>query len=301
MLPAFRFFCGHAVRASLALWAALALGGAHADSTRLGVDAEYMHDTNATRGPTDADERSDNLYVLEGYAARSLLLDKRSGVIARAGVRLTEHTSFGDLGQLAAAARAAYRIQPSPGFSRPWFEVAAAAQWLRHRESDLRDGFVTGASVGLGAHATDRIRVSLNGGLEKRFADEGALYDLSQNRIWATLDYRIGQSAVTYATVTRLAGDQVFNAISTRGQAWLSPYAEVSALDPALAEGFGGVAPTAYRIDASTRVYELGLNLPLYGNQALDLSASYFDADARQGPGHYDGATFRVAYLYRFR
>jgi hypothetical protein len=43
------------------------------------------------------------------------------------------------------------------------------------------------------------------------------------------------------------------------------------------------------------------VNLPLRGNQALDISASYFDANADQGPGKYDGAALRLMYMYRFR
>jgi hypothetical protein len=291
-----RFVCA----GSAACWLLLSLP-AHADSTRFGADAEFFHDSNATRGPTEEDERSDDAVSIEGYAARSFLLGQKSGVVLRGGLRLSEHLTFGDLSNLAASVRAAYRVQPLVGYSKPWIEVAGSAQWLKHSDSELRDGYIASASVGVGSYLTDRVRASLNVGLEERAGSEGALYDLSQNRIWATLDYRVGVAATLYGSLTWLAGDQVFNAASASGQNWLAPYADVIVADPALADEFGGVAPLGYRIEATTFLYELGLNFPLRDNQAIDLSGSYFDSEADQGRGSYDGAALRIIYMYRFR
>jgi len=64
---------------------------------------------------------------------------------------------------------------------------------------------------------------------------------------------------------------------------------------------FGGVPVTAYRMEASTLLLEAGVNIPLGGNQAFDFGASWFNSKADQGGGKYDGATFRLGYLYRFR
>lgn len=287
-------------RGALALCAVFNICGAQADSTRFGLDAAYLYDDNATRGPTHADQRSDNVVSLDGHVSRSVLLNRKSGVVARAGVRLAEHAAFGDLSHIALEARGSYRLQPTPGYSQPWLELAASSHWLKHRDSDLRDGFIASATLGAGSHLTDRIRVAAHGSFEKR-ASHGSVYDLAQNRLWMTLDYRLGPAAVLYASVARVNGDHVFNAVSAEGQAWLAPYYEANAADPALAEEFGGVAPTAYRLDATTLLYELGASLPLRGNQAIDISASWFDAEAERGPGRYDGATLRLGYMYRFR
>ena len=121
------------------------------------------------------------------------------------------------------------------------------------------------------------------------------------NKVWATLDYRVGVAATLYGSFTWLDGDQVFNAVSANGQSWLAPYADVIAADPALAGEFGGVAPLGYRIEATTFLYELGLNIPLRANQAIDLSGAYFDSEADQGRGSYDGMALRALYMYRFR
>jgi hypothetical protein len=72
----------------------------------------------------------------------------------------------------------------------------------------------------------------------------------------------------------------------------------VWALDPALASGFGGRAPDAYRLDATTLIFELGLNYALSGRQALDFSFLRFNSKA--DVGDYDGNQVRATYLHRF-
>jgi hypothetical protein len=44
---------------------------AMADSTRVGIDAEYGHDTNVNRAAIGKEERSDDSVSIEAYAARS--------------------------------------------------------------------------------------------------------------------------------------------------------------------------------------------------------------------------------------
>jgi hypothetical protein len=220
--------------------------------------------------------------------------------LLRGGLRVAHYAAFHDLSHLAASMRGVYRVQPVPGYSRPWLEISAGAQWLQHRDSDLRDGVIGTAALGAGSQLSDRVRATFNAGLERRNAD-GPLYDLSQSKLWATLDYRLGLAATAYASAARVTGDQVFNAISATGQGWLAPVAKASAPDPALASEFGGVAPQAYRLDATTYLYEIGVNFPLSGTQSLDLSGSYFDSHADRGAGRYDGSVLRLSYLVRFR
>jgi hypothetical protein len=285
----------------LAALAAAAAQDARADSTRFGLDADIVHDSNVSRGPSGPDEKADNILSAEAYAARSLLLGARSGLVLRGGLKLSQYLAFRDLSNVALSGRAAWRIQPSPGYSAPWLEIAGSGAWLRHSDSDLRDGWIAGVTVGGGSYLTDRVRVGAGAGIEERSADEGTLYDLSTHRLWATLDYRVGISSTVYGSVTRIAGDHVFNAVYGPSKGRLASYADALAGDPSLAEEFGGVTPVGYRIDATTFVYELGLNLPLTGSQALDLSAAYFDSETDRGGLSYDGVALRAMYMIRFR
>jgi hypothetical protein len=215
----------------------------------------------------------------------------------RGGLRLREHREFGDLSNLAALGRVAYRFQPSPGYTGAWIELAGTAEALRYRDSELRDGYALSGSVSVGKYFTDRIRFGAGLGLDEREGKEGALYDLSTTRAWLTLDYRVTPGIIVYGSTTLIQGDHVF----TANYLAIPPYADVIVPDPAFADAFGGVPPNAYRMKATTMLFDTGVNIAIRGNQALDFGASWYDSEADQGGGKYDGAIFRIGYLYRFR
>jgi len=284
--------------AALLMLAPVALQAA---DTRFGLDAELTHDTNVNRAAYANEEQADDILAVEAYAARGFRLSKRSGFVVRGGLRLREHREFGDLSNVAALGRVAYRFQPSPGYTSAWIELAGTAEALRYRDSALRDGTSLSGSVSVGKYFTDRIRFGAGLGLDEREGKDGALYDLSTTRAWLTLDYRVTPAITVYGSTTWIQGDHVFTANDTATQGLLSPYAEVIVADPAFASAFGGAPVTAYRMEATTLLFEAGINIPTTGGQALDFGASWFDSEADRGGGKYDGATFRIGYLYRFR
>lgn len=289
------------VLAAIAALLMLAHVAAHAADTRFGLDAELTHDTNVNRAAYANEEQTDEILAVEGYAARSFRLSYRSGFVARGGLRLREHREFGDLSNVAALGRVAYRFQPSPGYTGAWIELAATAEALHYRDSTLRDGTILSGSVSVGKYFTDRIRLGAGLGLDEREGKDGALYDLSTTRAWLTLDYRVTPGITVYGSTTWIQGDHVFTANDPATQGQLSSYSDVIVADPAFADAFGGAPVTAYRMEATTLLFEAGVNIPIRGNQALDFGASWFDSEADRGGGKYDGATFRIGYLYRFR
>lgn len=290
----------HGLRLVLAMAAALP-AAALADATRFGVDAEFSHHTNVNRAALDREEQDDNALTVEGYAARSYLLSARSGVVVRGGVRAREFFDFGDLSSLGLTGRAAWRFQSSPGFSSPFFELAAGAEAFKHRDSDIRDGYLVSATASVGSHLTDRIRAEGGVGYERRIATEGNVYDLANAKVWGSLDYKVTGSATLYGSATWMDGEQVFTLLNWANWSSMYSYATASASDPVFSSAFNGSAPNAYRVDASTTLLEIGVNIAITGTQALDLGVSRFESKADQGDGRYEGATFRVGYLYRFR
>lgn len=283
--------------AACAAFTLLAASASHAESTRFGADVELLHDTNVNRAPTSSEEQSDTILSAEGHATRSYLLSYRSGLILRGGVRFTGHTEYSDLSHLAVLGRIAYRYQPNPGYTGAWIELAGSAEARRHSDSGLRDGYLANAAASVGKHVTDRVRLGGGVGYEKRSSDS-VVYDTTNTRYWGTIDYRITPRATLYGSVTLLDGDQVFNTASPTFQGLLATYSKAIEADPALASG--GAVPLAYRMEAQTRIYELGLNVPLKGGQAIDVSASLFDTKADGSGQTYGGAMLRAVYMHRF-
>jgi hypothetical protein len=281
--------CGAALLSSLPLPAA---------ETRYGIDAELVADDNVNRGQSGYD-RSDTIVSVEGNIARSLLLSYRSGLILRGGLRYENFVDFSDLSNLSLNARVAYRFQPNPGYSGMSFELAGDVQALRHKDSDIRDGFLYSLSASLAKHLTDRIRISAGANLGERSADTGDVFDMSTNNIWFSGDYRLSK-AVFYGSLARISGDHVSTTAVGSYPGLSSAYYEAWAVDPAYTDACGGVTPWAYRIEAVTMAYELGANIPMRGNHALDFSARFYDTEADRGGFTYDGMQLRAVYFYRF-
>jgi hypothetical protein len=276
----------------------LAVPAQAAEGWRYGLSADAVHDDNATRGLFDG-EKSDNIVALEGAATRSFLLSSRSGILVRAAARYSHFTDIKDISNLALIGRAAWRYQPSPGFSAPWYEFTGQAQLLRHADSELRDGSIVSFDASVGSHLTDRTRVAGGVGFDKR-SGGGTVgqYDLSTNRIWGMLDVRVGARNTAYARLTRQAGDHVFSSGSVQG---LSAVWED---DPALRGPLGLAVANTYRLDATTFIYELGFNYPLGRSQALDFSASRAESKVEEGlvqGNTYSATQLRATYLYRFQ
>jgi len=273
----------------------LAAQSALAQSTRYGLDADYLYDDNASRGLYDADRKADNILSLEGSATRSMLLGSRSGAVFRAAARYSHFNTFDDLSNLALTGRAAWRVQPGKEFYSPYFEVAGNLAWLQHADSELRDGTILTLEASTGSHVTDRVRLGAGFGMDKRDGGGTAgLYDLATNRFWATLDYRFGVRNTAYARLMQVSGDHVFCSITVSG---LSPVWE---LDPALASGLGRAAD-CYRLEATTLGWDIGLNYPLSANRALDFALTSYSSKSDTGGLNYDGMLLRASYLYRFQ
>ena len=280
-----------AIAAALLLAAPPAL----AESARYGLDADLTHDDNASRGLYDADRKADNILSLEGSATRSLLLGPRSGAVFRAAARYSQYLEFKDLSNLALSGRAAWRVQPGLEFNSPFFEIAGSLAWLRHSDSELRDGTIVSLEASTGSHVTDRVRLGAGLGLDRREGGGTAgLYDLSTTRLWATMDYRFGVRNTAYARLQHVAGDHVFCSITVSG---LSPVWEP---DQALASGLGRFAD-CYRLDAKTLSWDIGLNYPLSGTRALDFALTSYSSKSDAGGLKYDGMLLRASYFYRFQ
>lgn len=269
---------------------------AWADATHILTDAALGYDDNIGRSEYEQDRQEDFSIELGATISRSIRLNEKSGMALRAGLHLKEQFDYDDLSRISFNAGARYRLQPYPGFTAPWLEVSLDTERLEHRDSEIRDGWIHGFGIGIGKYFTDRLRASIGWHAQKRVAQEGRSYDIS-NQFWkANIDFRLTPKGSLYASAARIFGDQVSSAPqSTLGPNPLQPTAQTA--DPALQEN--GISRTAYRFDADTDTFELGYNHALTGSTAIDLSVRYFEADAKGGHT-YHGTSARAGLLYQF-
>ena len=267
-----------------------------ADATHIGMEAAVLHESNIGRAEYEQDEQEDTALRLGASISRSMRLTDNSGLVARAGIQLSEQAHYDDLSLATAQGGIRYRIQPFPGFTMPWLDIALGAERLEYRDSDIRDGWIGNLAVGAGKYFTDRLRMTAGWIGERRYAEDSRVFDLRNHGWQLGLDFKLTARGTLYAKAGRMYGDQV----STAPQSSLSPSPlqyKAQTADEALSEH--GRNRTAYRFDAVTNSIEIGYNHALMGNLAFDISARYFDADAKGGHT-YEGYSAQAGLLYQF-
>lgn len=261
-----------------------------AETRHLDSELTLAYDDNVSRGAGGRDKLSDNVASAGVNLSQSFRLGEHSGVLLRGGLRHNEYARYHDLSNLILTAEGVYRVQPVVSYSAPVLELALSVDQLIFRDSDIRDGQIARLDTGLSSRLTDRIRLRVGAGLEKRWADEGSVYDMTHRKLSLQLDYRLpGKSTLVFGW-SRIFGDQVFTA--TAGPGYLNA-AEAMDDDPVF--GTRG----AYRLGAIANLVSLGFNLPINTNNSLDISAQVAEIDA-DGGNDYRSNQLRFSWLYRF-
>lgn len=261
-----------------------------AETRHLDSELALTHDDNVSRGAGGRDKLSDNIASAGVNLSQSFRLGEHSGVLLRGGLRHNEYARYHDLSNLILTAEGVYRVQPVVSYSAPVLELALSVDQLMFRDSDIRDGQIARLDTGLSSRLTDRIRLRAGASLEKRWADEGSVYDMTNRKLSMQLDYRFpGKSTLVFGW-SRIFGDQVFTATARPG--YLSASQAVDD-DPV----FG--TRRAYRMSAIANLVSLGFNLPINSNNSLDISAQLAEIDADGGNDYRDNQ-LRFSWLYRF-
>lgn len=268
----------------------LVTGTALADITRLDVELSARHDNNVSGAESDRDIMTDNILALDVRAARSLMLSTNSDLLLRVMGNLTQFQHIDDLSHVDVGAGASYRIQPVKAYTAPWFEVGIGLLRQNYLGSDIRDGNVLMLDASIGKRFTDKLRVSGGLGWERRTADDNEVFDWNRSKLFAAADFRFSPDITLYTRYSRAYGDQVFTA--SPAPAFLR-VAKAIIYDPA-----SGL--NAYRLNAIGNVFEFGSSYSLNPKSTLDVGVRYFQIEA-SGDHAYDGADFRMSWLYRFQ
>jgi len=191
----------------------------------------------------------------------------------------------------------AFAGSPVPGSSWP-----DKVDGFKYRDSDIRDGYTASATASVGKYFTGpHPRGSGRGIRPAGRRPRAACDDLSNRRIWAALDYKL------------IAED---DALRLRDAEWTASRSSPCSTPPHGAPHhllqsesprsgfFIGVRWRTDRVsvDARTARYELGVNIALRGNDALDLGWSHFRFPRRSGEAASTMATLSASVIcYRFR
>lgn len=262
--------------ARLAALAAIALAApvapANAGSTSLDLRGAWTYDTNISNAQEKQFREKDSIFEFDAIAGYRHELNENSGIVAKGGIETDGHTNFGDLNSLTLVGSLAYVLQPWRSFTAPWFALSTDLRWLKHEDSDIRDGTIATFAFTAGQQVTDRISSQLRFELLDRNADEGRVFEMIQRILSAAVDYKATDRLTAYAKYEYLNGGLVTTAppnMKFRG------VTRAVSMDPAFGPG-----RMAWRLDGHAHTFRLGSKYRLAEHTALDMGMSLSHADA---------------------
>ena len=282
----------------------LAVVPAYAARPYYDLSFDLGYEDNLLRAEVESDRLEDHSLNLSAAVGYPVLLGEHSGLYLRGAVESREYQTYGRFDHLRFTGSATWRYKPDLRFTAPWFSAGVTiADWTYDR-SELRDSHVWELEVMAGKRFTDRISGRLGAAYRERhattdqlglLADE-RLFDMTNRRWFAGLDYRYGP-VTWYGRLTRQSGDVISSAVPTRKVVLASEEIQFDDAAPRAADGrfrFG------YRLNAVTRLFDLGANIAVSRTSAIDVALQYADV-AGTGGNDYDNLTLHIAYMHRFK
>ena len=269
----------------------LLCGPAKAEGVGFEFELFGGHDSNPSRAQTGSGAGAENIEGARMTLLRSVLLDERSGVILTGGGAMERHSAYPGLNNFALDVHLGYRIQPSVGYTMPWYGLSIDLERRKYADSVIRDRTSAALELSAGKHFTDRIYSTIGIGVRRNVADHAYVFDMTQSRHFINAGYKLSPQDTLYASLSRTRGDQVFGAGETYA---VRGAVKVSDDDPVFGESY-----YAYRMEAVSNIVETGVNFPVGRLGSWDISAKRSRTHAYGGQA-YDYALMSISWRYRF-
>ena len=290
----------------IALLALLALIATPAFAARpyFDIALDLGYEDNLLRAEEESDRLREVTRNLTASVNYPVPLGEHSGLYLRGALDQEKHQNYGRFDNLRISASATWRYKPDLSYTAPWYSLGMTVADWSYQRSELRDSRVWELEAMVGKRFTDRISGRFGLAYRERHAttqwlgllNDERLFDMTNRRWFAGLDYRYGPVTL-YGQYGVQAGDVVSTAVPTHKVVLASEEIQFDDAAPLSADGrwrFG------YRLNATTRLLDLGANIALSRAAALDIALQYADVEA-VGGNVYDNLALHVAYMHRFK
>ena len=265
-----------------------------ANNISLNASAGITLDDNITRAKLNSDAIDDTILNLDFSVDYKLPLNDISKLMTRASLNFNQYQDISRWSFYDLALQLDYQIQPTPGYTSPWFFFAFTIGQLRY-DSDQRDGDYHDISLGMVKRLSDIINFRF--AVENRSIDADdstGIFDLDTTRIYLNFDYKLNRHNIIYTTLTRTDGDFITTVL------YNSPIIASLGSTPWVKDDFfTSIDWWSYKLDATTLSLLLGYNHAINSNQSIDASVMYYNTDA-YADIDYDGIIMQFNYMYRF-
>lgn len=273
-------------------------GFSHAGSdTFVDTDVSVGLDDNVTRSAFNEDIEHD-LFVSFGASLGHEIFQGESGTLSGSlDVTASQFIDFEGLSNYTAGGTIKYVFGFSGGFGAPWFGLSAK-YFVSEFNSFLRDSNTFIGTFTVGKRFDDKTNLRTAIAYKTRDSD-GLAFDTEDVSFFANVDWTLDDNLTLYTTYKIQEGDVV----STSTQSSLvNSLIGVDVINAAgdyieLDDVFTG--KLNYRLDSTTHIVTVGLNLARDLDSAYDLSARYLKSETDVGL-EYEDLTVILSYFYRF-
>ena len=250
----------------------------------LGLDA----DSNVPRAQLDSDIEDDGVLMAGVATGYFFQLTDRTGLTLGAEFGADKFFEFEGLDNFSAGLAAAVRTKLGVGVGAPWIRAALS---VAHDDYDhaLRDAWHYSASISAGVRIGTRWSVQLGYLHERRRADEvrdipflrdnfgidGNAWDIDADNVTASGVYDVSERwSVLFGYARRMG--QVTSTTRINNEIF-------QASDAIAPDEVYGIDRFAYRVDANTNIFSLGLSRAMGDHVSINLGYDYQDSSAEYG------------------
>jgi len=255
--------------------------------------AGFTYDDNISRAELSSDIENDSFFNIGASANYNYAINNVSKIIFSASAEYNQYQDFDKLDNFKLGIAANYQIQPTSGYTAPWYSISIGYKSLGY-DPDSRDGSFTNIGLDFGKRITDIL--SLRAGYHIESIDTEAnppAFDTDNNQLYINLDYKLSSHNTFYTTVSSTDGEIVSTAAPT--QKLINASHGVIINDSTVF----GPNRYAYQLKATTIAFTLGNNYSISQQQAIDISLLHYTSSA-YGGNDYDGIILQLTYLHSF-
>jgi hypothetical protein len=262
------------------------------------IEVGINFDDNVSRGRLAAEKRSDVSANIVADRSMVFPLTQNTQAVLLGSIGGEKFRSYDGLDRIYASLRAELQFRASGEFTAP--TLAAFGQIIGEQyQSKLRRGYRASMGASVRQSVTDRIQLSGEVAHNERITT-GDVFSTRDNSLRLGLDYALNNDSTLYLAGEHRRGDTVSSGLASL------PNIDIAKLF-VLDDAFPGGQTYAYKFEARTNVFTLGLNVGLGSRDSLDISLRRARATPRSrpsfdapGPWNYSVDQVSVFYLVRF-
>ena len=296
----------HARSPALALLAALISGSALAE-VKFSADAGIRWEDNIGLASASDDKVEDFTIELGAGLDWNFVETATAEVGVHGGVYHQEVDEISDISRSGFEGTAHYQGQSSGDLTAFWWKFDGEIRTLKHRDSEIRDGYIWELGVAIGKRFNQKFGLSGGYRYERREATEDAgqnpiwrsneVFDLKKDVLFVMGDFALGPVTTLFLEFTYKEGDEATSGRFIDEFGWLGtsiPWGWDSAFGPDY---------QVWKVDAKQYIYEVGIAHSFTDKFSIDAGYSYVDADAVAswwGPISYKNNVLTATVMYSF-